>query len=88
MLKNQDNLTGLIQAHIRIPGANRDSLRRFLIEEVRLTPAEGEALADYFRRVLALCPPRRGMIFSPQLRPGEHAEAMDTWHRLQDELWD
>ena len=53
-----------------------------------LPRGEGEGLADYFRRVLALCPPRRGMIFSPQLRPGEHAEAMDTWHRLQDELWD
>ena len=48
---------------------------------------DGESLEDYFRRVLALCDGRRGMIFSPDLRPEEKPAAMETWHRLQDDVW-
>ncbi|OPX24326.1 MAG: hypothetical protein B1H04_02325 [Planctomycetales bacterium 4484_123] len=70
------------------PAEVRKVIERQVVYIGTLPRGEGESLTDYFRRVLALCPPRRGMIFSPQLRPGEHAQAMDTWHRLQDELWD
>jgi len=45
MVKKHNNLTDLIQTHIREPGANRDSLRRFLIDEAGLTPEEGGELA-------------------------------------------
>ena len=45
MIKPQTNLTDLIQTHIREPGANRDSLRRFLIDEAELTPEDGGELA-------------------------------------------
>ncbi|MEA1928774.1 MAG: radical SAM protein [Candidatus Auribacterota bacterium] len=46
MIENQNNITNLIQSHIREPGANRESLSRFLVEEVDFTPEDGQALAS------------------------------------------
>ena len=46
-----------------------------------------EALEDYFRRVLSLCPGKRGILFGPELRPGEHPRALDAWHKCQEEMF-
>jgi len=46
MVENQNNLTDLIQAHIREAGSNRDSIGRLLVEERGFTPEDGRALAD------------------------------------------
>ncbi|MCK4601452.1 MAG: hypothetical protein KAU28_03230 [Phycisphaerae bacterium] len=48
---------------------------------------EGEDLEDYMRRFLSVYDSRKGAIFEPILRPGEHEKAMTTWHKLQDELF-
>ena len=51
-----------------------------------------EPLEDYFRRALSPYESRTGLIFggtweSPWLRDGERRRAMDTWHRVQDEVF-
>ena len=48
---------------------------------------EGEPLEGYFRRVLSMCDDRRGMIFHGAVRPAEAPMAMETWRRVQDDLW-
>ncbi len=48
---------------------------------------EGEALADYFRRILSLCPGRKGLFLQPSLQPGEAEGAMDTWMQVQDDVF-
>lgn len=46
-----------------------------------------EPLESFFRRVLALCPGRKGLILGSGPRtPEEAAGFMDLWHRLQDEM--
>jgi uncharacterized protein len=46
MTEDQTNLVARIQAHIRKPCANRDSIGRFLEDEAGFTPADGLELAD------------------------------------------
>lgn len=48
---------------------------------------QDEPLKDYFRRALSPCDGRRGMIFHGDVRGDEVPEALETWHRVQDELW-
>jgi len=51
-------------------------------------PRDGdEPLEAYFRRVLALCPGRKGMIPHAAPRPGEEDRFLDTWHAVQDEMF-
>ena len=69
------------------PAEVRKVIARKIVYLDTLPRLAGEPLADYFRRVLGLCDGRRGMIFSPSLRDGEHDAAMDTWQAVQDELW-
>jgi hypothetical protein len=53
-----------------------------------LPRAEGEGLADYFRRALSPYPKRTGMIFDqPHLRPDELLGALDLWRKVQDEVY-
>ena len=46
-----------------------------------------EPLEEYFRRVLALCPGRKGMILHAGPRPGERERFLETWHAVQDEVF-
>jgi len=46
-----------------------------------------EPLEEYFRRALSLCPGRRGMIFSADVRTEEAPSAVGSWRRVQHELW-
>jgi hypothetical protein len=49
---------------------------------------DDEDLETYFRRALGPYEDRRGIIFqNPDLLEGEHERAMDTWHRVQDEVF-
>lgn len=48
---------------------------------------DGESLGDYFRRALSPYDERRGMIFWPELREGEHDHALEAWHKIQDEVF-
>lgn len=53
-----------------------------------LPRGDGEPLEDYFRRALRPCiDGRRGMLLGAVLREGETAAALDTWHRVQDEMF-
>ena len=53
-----------------------------------LPRGQGESLTDYFRRALSPYPERTGFIFdNPELRPDEFDVAIDTWRRVQDELY-
>jgi hypothetical protein len=53
-----------------------------------LPRAEGETVADYFRRVLSPYPTRTGLIFEgPCLQPGEVDGAVDLWRKVQDEKY-
>jgi len=67
-------------------------LRRLGVVHVGTVPRlAGEGLADYFRRVLSCYERRSGLVFGgtwdgPELRAGEHARAVETWHRVQDEM--
>jgi hypothetical protein len=40
-----------------------------------------------FRRLIALCDVRRGMVVTAPVEPAELPGAMELWHRLQDEAW-
>jgi hypothetical protein len=51
-----------------------------------LPRGEDEPLEEYFRRVLSLCPGRKGMILHSSPRPGEQDRFLDTWHAVQDEV--
>ncbi len=46
MTTKQNNLTDIIQAHIREVGSNRDSIVRLLVEERGFTLEDGRALAE------------------------------------------
>ena len=46
---------------------------------------EGETLEQYFRRALGVYDERKGLIFHPEVKAGEHDRAMELWHELQDE---
>ena len=46
-----------------------------------------ETLAEYFRRVVSLCPGRKGMIFHKGPRPGEEDRYLDAWQAAQDEVF-
>jgi hypothetical protein len=46
-----------------------------------------EPLEAYFRRALELCDGRRGMILDAAVRPEEAPSAVETWQRVQDEVW-
>ena len=53
-----------------------------------LPRAEGETVADYFRRVLSPYPTRTGLIFEgPYLQPAEVDGAVDLWRKVQDEKY-
>jgi hypothetical protein len=53
-----------------------------------LPRGDGEALADYFRRVLEPYPTRTGLIFDgPDLQPDEVGGAIDLWRKIQDEKY-
>jgi hypothetical protein len=69
-----------------LPGEVRRLHARRVVYLGGLPRGRDEPLANYFRRALSLCPDRRGMIFHADVRAGEHAGAMDAWHRLQDEV--
>lgn len=51
-----------------------------------LPRGDGEPLDDYFRRALSPYDDRSGMVFWAELRADEFDRAMDTWHRVQDEV--
>jgi len=59
MPETTNNLVALIQAHIRKPCANRDSIDRFLEDEAGFTPADGLELAD------AVCRKMTDELFPP-----------------------
>ena len=48
---------------------------------------DDESLEDYFRRALSPYDDRRGMVFWPELRDGEHDRAQETWHEVQDDVF-
>ena len=53
-----------------------------------LPRADGEPLADYFRRVLSPYPTRTGLILDgPSVRPEEAGGAVDLWLKVQDEKY-
>jgi hypothetical protein len=53
-----------------------------------LPRGQGEPLTDYFRRALSPYTERTGFIFdNPELRPDEFDAAIDTWRRVQDEVY-
>lgn len=52
-----------------------------------LPRGQGESLADYFRRALRPYDDRSGMIFWPEIRDDEYDAAMETWQRVQDEVF-
>ncbi|MFC1671901.1 hypothetical protein ACFL01_02075 [Planctomycetota bacterium] len=47
---------------------------------------QGETLGDYFRRVLDLCPGRKGIVFDASVGGEEAESACETWHALQDDI--
>ena len=69
------------------PGEIRKVIERRVVYLGTLPRGPDEGLTDYFRRVLALCDGRRGMVFSAQVSGEEAPAAMDTWHAVQDEMW-
>jgi hypothetical protein len=48
---------------------------------------EGESLEDYARRICSLLDGRRGMILSLAVTDGEKPHAMETWMKVQDEVF-
>ena len=52
-----------------------------------LPRGDGEPLGEYFRRVLALCDGRRGMIFHAAVAAHEAQAALETWRRAQDQIF-
>ena len=52
-----------------------------------LPRANGLPLADYLRRAARLCDGRRGMVFHAEVHAHEAPRALETWQRVQDELW-
>jgi len=69
------------------PAEIRKVIGRQVVYLGTLPRRDGEALADYFRRVLSLCDGRRGMIFNAHVQPAEADAAMDTWRKVQDDLF-
>jgi hypothetical protein len=52
-----------------------------------LTRDGAQTSETLFRRLIALCDVRRGMIVTAPVEPTELAGAMELWHCLQDEAW-
>ncbi len=48
---------------------------------------ENEGLEEHLRHALQLCPGRKGLILSADVRGEEQAQAMGIWHELQDEMF-
>lgn len=69
------------------PAEVKKVIERKLVYLGGLPRRDGEELEDYFRRVLGLCDGRRGMILNAAVKPAERPQAMETWHRVQDELF-
>ena len=80
-LKGLNFTTGYdLEAEVRKLFANR-------VAYVGGFPREpGESLKSYFTRIITLCPERKGLLFTAELRGDESKTAVAIWHGLQDSL--
>jgi len=69
------------------PAEIRKVIERKVVYLGPLPRGDGEPLAVYFRRALSLCDGRCGMILNAAVQPAETDSAMDTWQKVQDDLF-
>jgi len=84
-----EGLRGLNWTTARDWLAEMRKLKALGLVHIGSVPREnGQSLEEYFRMALSPYDRRCGMIFQgPNLRKGEHAKAMDVWHKVQDEVF-
>ena len=71
-----------------LPGEIRKLIDRKVNYLGGLPRRPDEPLAEYFRRALALCTDgRRGLMMGAGVRPDETDHAMETWQKVQDEVF-